>query len=803
MSAFVIDPWMDEGLASNERAALLLEKLSLDEKMAQVSCYFPTDITQTGDFGERFPYGIGEVSCLEARSALTLDEVTAFQHRVQAQAMEGSGHGIPAIFHMEGLCGAYLPEATSFPSGLGRAAAWNVDLEREVGNIVGRQERAVGITHTLAPVLDVSRDPRLGRQGETYGEDPTLASALGVAYTQGLQGEDAAGRRTEAVAKHFVGSHHTEGGIHGAHCNIPDRLLLEVYAKPFQAAITLGGLRGVMPSYNSVGGEPMSASVRLLKTLLREQMGFDGLIVSDYGAVGNLHTVQHVAESPAQAGLAALRAGMDVELHVPQGFGPELREWFADGRADVALLDRAVHQVLTAKFRMGLFEHPFAPDSADRDTSFQSPADRAVAVQSARESLVLLHNDGALPLQPDIRTLAVIGCHAATARYFFGGYTHYSMAEGKLAVNTSMAGLTTSSENHQSVTNTVPGTTIEASDGPAFEELLLQQQPGIRSLLDELRIRLPETEVSWAYGYPIAGGDDSGHDEAIALADRADVVLLTLGGKHGTASIASMGEGIDATNINLPCCQDDLIVKLAKLGKPIIGIHLDGRPVSSDAADTHLAALLEAWSPAEGGAEAIVDILTGAHNPSGRLPVSVAGNAGQVPVYYNHPHGSAWNQGESIGFPDYVDAPHTPRYFFGHGLSYTTFDYSDLELSQHEVAADDTITISLTVTNSGARPGTEIIQLYVSDKFASVSRPVLELAGFRRLDLEPGQAARVRFQLDISQLAFLDADMRWRVESGEVDIMIGASSNDLRLTESVSIVSGAVIDGKNRSFYAG
>ena len=802
MSANATKPWMDERLTAGERADLLLRKLSLDEKMAQVSCYFPTDITQTADFSERFPYGIGEVSCLEARSALTRDEVAAFQRKVQSDAMASSGHGIPAIFHMEGLCGAYLPGATSFPSGLGRAAGWNVDLERKIGNIVGRQERALGITHTLAPVLDVSRDPRMGRQGETYGEDPTVAAALGVAYTTGLQSEDAAGRRTEAVAKHFVGSHHTEGGIHGAHCDVPDRLLLEVYGKPFQAAITLGGLRGVMPSYNSVGGEPMSASARLLTTVLREQMGFDGLLVSDYGAVGNLHTVQRVAQSPAHAGLAALRAGMDVELHVPQGFGPELRGWFANGRADVALLDRAVHQVLTAKFRMGLFEHPFAPEPAEREAAFQSPANRAIAVQSARESLVLLRNDGALPLRPDLKTLAVIGCHAATARYFFGGYTHYSMAEGKLAANSSMAGLSTSSENHQTVTNTVPGTTIEASDGPAFEELLQHQQPGIRSLLDELRIRLPETEVSWAYGYPIAGDDDSGHDEAIALAERADVVLLTLGGKHGTASIASMGEGIDATDINLPRCQDDLIVKLPRLGKPVIGVHLDGRPVSSDPADTHLAALLEAWSPGEGGAEAIVDILTGAHDPSGRLPVSIAHNAGQVPVYYNHPHGSAWHQGYSIGFSDYVDAPHTPRYPFGHGLSYTTFDYADLTLSKHEVESGDTVDISLTVTNNGYRSGTEVIQLYVSDRFAMVSRPVLELAGFRRLDLEPGQTAQVEFHLDISQLAFLDADMRWRIEAGEVEIIVGSSSSEPRLTETLSITSDALIDGRTRGFYA-
>jgi beta-glucosidase len=313
---------------------------------------------------------------------------------------------------------------------------------------------------------------------------------------------------------------------------------------------------------------------------------------------------------------------------------------------------------------------------------------------------------------------------------------------------------------------------------------------------------MPDTEVEWASGYPFAGDDDSGHDEALALAARADVVLLTLGGKHGTASIASMGEGIDATDINLPPCQEDLIVRLSELGKPVIGVHLDGRPISSDAADKHLAALVEAWSPAEGGAQAIVDILIGVHSPSGRLPVSIARNAGQVPVYYNHPYGSSWHQGESIGFPEYVDAPHTPRYPFGHGLSYTTFEYGDLSLSAHKVGGDGTIDLLFTVTNTGERYGTEIAQLYIRDTYASVSRPVLELAGFRRVGLEPGQTARVDLTLDITQLAFLDTDMHWRVEAGDVDIMIGASSEDLRLTGTVTIASDAVIDGRTRSFYA-
>jgi beta-glucosidase len=577
--------------------------------------------------------------------------------------------------------------------------------------------------------------------------------------------------------------------------------LQEVYGKPFQAAISEAGLLGMMPSYNSVGGEPVTASKRLLTKVLREQMGFTGLVVSDYGAIGNLHGVQHVAASLPEAGLAALRAGVDVELHVPQGYGEQLRDWFADGGADTALLDRAVTAVLTAKFRMGLFEHPFAPDGAERDDRFIAVGDARITLRSARESMVLLRNDGTLPLAPDVRRIVVIGCHAASARFFFGGYTHYSMAEGMLAAHASMAGLV-ANDGDRPIAVTIPGTSIEASDGSEYEALLQQQKPAARSLLEELRERLPEAEIGWSFGYPIAGDDRSGHSAALALAAEADLVVLTLGGKHGTSSIASMGEGIDATAIGLPPCQDGLIDALAEFGVPMVGVHLDGRPVSSDAADRHLAALIEAWSPAECGAEAIVDVLLGSYNPSGRLPVSVARNAGQVPIYYGHPYGSSWHQGESIGFPEYVDAPHTPRYAFGHGLSYTTFGYSQLRLSRREVTAIDSVDITLTVANMGERAGTEVVQLYVRDQYASMTRPVLELAGFHRVELEPGESADVSFSLSMSQLAFLDADLRWRVEAGEVDILVGASSDDLRLADVVTITADAVIDGGSRAFYA-
>ncbi|TRY17706.1 beta-glucosidase [Tessaracoccus rhinocerotis] len=789
----------DPALPPKVRADLLLRELTPEQKLAQVSCYMPTDIADTSDFLSRHPHGVGHVSTLEVRRATSLADVVDFQRHLQEVVMKASGHGIPATFHMEGLSGAYLPGATSFPSGIARASSWDPDLERDVGRIVSRQERSVGITQTFAPVLDVGRDPRMGRHGETYGEDPTLAAALGVAFTQGIQEQTDEGLRSDAVAKHFLGFHHSEGGIHGAHCNIPDRLLLEVYGKPFQAAISLAGLRGIMPCYGSIGGEPVSASRHFLTEMLRGEMGFDGLVVSDYGAIGNLHSVQRVAESFAHAGLAAMTAGLDVELHFPQGFNRTLLGWFTDGTADPAILDQAVARVLESKFRMGIFDQPLACEASP---SLSTPADRAVSLRAARESLVLLKNEGVLPLDQATPTVAVIGCHAVNPRFFFGGYSHVSMVEGALAARASMAGMTTG-DGHTDVSDSmVPGTQIQSDGGPEFEGILDWQHPGIHSLVDELRLRMPAAAVDWAFGYPIAGADESGHAEALEVAGRADVVILTLGGKHGTSSIATMGEGIDATNINLPPCQEQLIGKLATLGKPMVGVHLDGRPISSDAAELYLDALVEAWNPAESGAEALVDLLLGDINPSGRLPVSVAQNAGQVPIYYNHPNGSAWHQGASIGFPEYVDSPHTPRFPFGHGLSYTEFSYADLEVSADAIPASGRVEVSLTVTNTGERDGSDVVQLYVRDVFASLSRPVLELAGFQRVELAAGASARVHFTLEASQLAFLDHHMKWFVEAGDFDVMVGASSRDLRLADTFTVTNSSHVEGRTRAFVA-
>lgn len=852
--------------------------------MAQVQCF----LWGHGNPKEALRHGIGHVSTLEIRNVKTLEEAAETLTRIQKQVMESSEHNIPAIFHMEGLCGALMQEAASFPSGIGRASSWNPKLEEQIGGIVGRQERAVGITQTLAPVLDISRDSRMGRQCETYGEDPALAAAMGSAYTKGVQGQSA-GRRTDACAKHFLGFHDSQGAIHGANVEMGGRQLREVYGKPFQAAIAESGLWGVMPCYCSLNGKPVSASGEMLTGLLREEMGFNGVVMADYGAIANVHQVQHLYESPEDAGLACMEAGMDIELPNVSCYNEKLEERFREGSADRAILDRAVYRVLCAKFRMGLFENPFSLTGEALQREIHGEADRETALRSARESMVLLKNEGnVLPLDKKVKRIAVIGCHGKNARFFFGGYTHLSMVEAIHAAANSLAGVDAANapglsdcrDNAGRISGisgikTVPGTQIQDDETEEFDRVLRHLHPDCPSLLEELQARLPETEIVYAFGYPKAGTDTSHFREALEAAAEADVLILTLGGKNGSGSIASMGEGVDGTDINLPPCQEAFIREAAKLGRPMVGVHMDGRPVSSDAADRYLDALLEAWNPSETGAQAIVDVLLGAYNPGGKLPLSVARCAGQAPLYYNHLNGSAWHQGDSIGFAEYVDMPHTPRYYFGYGLSYTDFAYSDLRIwaagdnaagmrnssgtgkgeaeacnpPKNGGAADtaaagngmagsavlpgngeaasaipqersgskgdralcpgsvcvspgESVCIRMTLRNTGSAAGDEVVQLYVRDCCASMARPVKELAGFQRVYLEPGESKTVTFTMKASQMAFLDDDMRWKTERGRMEVQLGSSSEDIRLTGSYTVSEDGYTDSPGRGFYA-
>ena len=795
-----MEKYLNAELTPQERADDLLSRLSLEEKMGQVNCLFPRR-DNWEELVRQAKYGIGQVSTLNVRKLKSLEEAAAWQRKIQKMVMENSPHHIPAVFHMEGLCGPFIQDSVSLPSGIARGSSWDPELEEALGEIVSRQELSCGITQVLAPVLDISRDSRMGRQSETYGEDPTLAAALGTAYTKGVQEGETAGRKAEAVAKHFLGFHNSQGGIHGANCDIPERLLNEVYGKPFQAAISEANLRGIMPCYSSVNGEPLSSSHKMLTGLLREEMGFDGVCAADYGAVGNVFHVQKVGESVTEAGLMCMEAGMDVEMQNCVGFNEELKEWFRSGRADTEILDRAVRRILEAKFRMGIFEHPYALEREELQAVFYRKDDEDALLQAALESLILLKNNGVLPLSSKVRKIAVVGCHAQNARCFFGGYTHISMMEAVHAVANSIAGMKAGSvEGREMIT--IPGTQIQSDETDEFDGVLRQLKPDCRNLLQELSRRMPEAKIRYAYGYPIAGDDLSHLDEALEAVKEADLVIMTLGGKNGSCSVASMGEGVDGTNINLPFCQETFIRRAAELGKPMVGIHFDGRPISSDVADQYLDAILEAWNPAEKGAEAVVKALLGEYNPGGRLPVSVARCAGQIPIYYNHPNGSAYHQGESIGFKNYVDLPHTPRYYFGHGLSYTTFEYSGLKIDKRSIGPNEKTGIEVTVKNTGSRKGDEIVQLYFRDLYASATRPVKELAGFKRITLEVGEERRVLFVMKASQTAFLDRMMRWKIEKGEFEIQIGSSSEEIRLRDTFCITEDAWIEGRERGFYA-
>ena len=411
------EKYLDSSLTPEERAEDLLGRLSIEEKVYQISGIWAQMIDEPG----QIDYGIGQVSTLEMRQKKTMRECVDWQIELQKKVMEKSPHHIPATFHMEGLCGAFIQDAMSFPSGIGRGSSFDVELEEKIGKIVSRQEQAVGITQVLAPVLDVTQDPRMGRQGETYGEDPTLNGLMGASYTRGIQDYVDAdnGRRCDACAKHFMGFHKSTGGIHGADVSVSDREMIEKFGKPFQIAIKDSNLRGIMPCYCTSGGSASSSNKKMLTQVLREEMGFDGEVLADYGAIGNQHRFQGLYETMDQAGYASIRAGMDVELPMREAYNDDFIAKFKSGEYDMQYLDRAVKQALTAKFRQGLFEHPFAYTGQELEKKFygNTEEDKKISLQSARESMVLLKNDGTLPVKNHTKKIVLVGPQAKNARF--------------------------------------------------------------------------------------------------------------------------------------------------------------------------------------------------------------------------------------------------------------------------------------------------------------------------------------------------------------------------------------------------
>lgn len=789
--------------STSERVEDLLSRMTLEQKIAQLHC-----VMLTGKPDRVFAnYPDGSGASTGTFMGKTVEENADIAEYVQGIIQSKNDLGIPALLHCESITGVNAVGTMIYPSAIGLGATWQPQTVQRMAEFIREEMLAIGIRQALSPVMDVARDPRWGRIGEAYGEDPTHAAAMSVAFTKGLQGEDLKDG-VLATGKHFLGYGMSEGGLNMTTNPIPERELREVHAKPFQAAITEAGLGSMMNSYGTIDGELVINSSRILDTLLREEMGFDGLVVADYMSINRAVDLK-VSENAKLGGVAALKAGLDMELPMPFGYAVEtMGAAVEEGLIEEEYIDRAVRRILKAKFELGLFENA-GPRKELLSKVFSEGAARAHSLKAARESIVLVKNDGILPLSKDLKKVAVIGPHGDSLRLLFGCYTYPAWLEMILSDSMQdMAGLVDEKQARLAADRSTAqlaeffeGSTIRA-ELPAVTAALKQLYgPLTPTILASLKSKLPAAEVEYIKGCQIAGTDRSGFAAAVKAAAYAEVVILALGGKYGWGNNCTIGEAIDSDHIGLSGVQEELAKEIFATGTPTVVLHLNARPLSSEFIAENCPAILECWFPGITGGEALADVLFGDYNPAGRLPVTVARNAGQIPIYSAHSRGDSYDKVVGMVLNKYVEGSKEPLFYFGEGQSYTQFEYSNLKLDR-EVEAGGTVNLSFDVSNTGSRYGEEVAQIYVSDEISSMMRPAKELAGFARLALEPGETKRVCCALRADQFAFLDADFKWIVEAGVMLVNIGGSSEDTRLSGRFKIKDTAHIEGKTRGFYA-
>jgi beta-glucosidase len=755
-------PYRDPASDTASRVSDLLGRMTLAEKLAQLGSYWSHEILDHEVFDEAkatelIGLGIGQITRLAGATNLGQCDVAALANQIQRFALEKTRLGIPVIVHEECLHGLLARESVCFPQSLGQAAAWDPDLVREMATRLGREIRAAGAHQVLAPIFDITRDPRWGRVEETYGEDPYLVAVLGAAYVHGLQDAGGPTQHVIATGKHMVGHGLPEGGLNHAPSHIGGRELDDAFLFPFEAAVREAGIRSMMHAYDDVDGLPCVASRFLLTDVLRNRWGFDGMVVSDYFGVDEIIGSHHMTKDRSEAAAMALEAGVDVELPTFAFFAGPLADAVASGRVSEATVDDAVARVLRAKFELGLFEDPYVqPDAA----VLPYAEDRLLAREIARRSMVLLANDGSLPLRPSLRTVAVIGPNADSARNLLGDYAHAAHIEALLE----MGGF---------------GTALPAG------LTVVDELAGRATILDAIRGRFDgSTELRFAAGCGIMDGDDAGIQAAVEAARGADMAIVVVGERSGLTKDCTCGEARDRMDIGLPGRQNELVLAVAATGTPVVLVLVAGRPLAIESTAAKCAAIVHAWVPGEEGPEAVADILFGAANPGGKLPITVPRHSGQIPIYYGHkPSG-----GKSNWQGPYVDGSNEPLWPFGFGLSYTRFEIRDLALDRPSVAVDGEFEASVVVANVGEREGDEVVQLYLRDEEASVTRPVKELRGFRRVHLAAGEARTVRFRISVEQLAFTGVDGRPRIEPGRTTVMAGSSSTDLPCSASIEVV---------------
>lgn len=735
----------------------LICEMTLDEKLAQIGSYYIYDLQTKGELDavkieSKLANGIGQITRVAGASTLNPAKAAQVANRLQKFLVESTRLGIPAIMHEECCSGAMISGGSMYPQMLGLAGTFEPELAEEMTTAIRKQLKAIGAHQGLAPVLDVARDARWGRVEETFGEDPMLVSHFGVAYIKGLQGKTLKDG-IMATGKHFIGHSLSQGGLNCGPVHMGMRDVFDIYMGPFQAAIRDANIATIMNSYPELDGEVVAASRRILTELLRDQLGFDGIVVSDYEAVIMLNNYHFVAETLAEAGKLALEAGIDVELPTTVCYGEPLKRALEAGDLKMETVDTAVKRHLQKKFELGLFEDPFVDEGHVLEV-FETAENRSLARKIAEKSMVLLKNDGLLPLKTGKKKIAVIGPNADHGRGQLGDYSYAAVTEL---------------------------VSLQAPEDSMFAHKDVDDQKKhevkIVTVLDGIRECAAGCEVLYAKGCDNQSKDRSGFAEAVRTAEKADVVILVLGDYCGLTPICTTGETRDSMTLALPGVQQELAEAVLAAGKPSVAVLMNGKPMAIPWLAEHADAILEAWIPGEEGGHAVADVLFGKVNPGGKLPMTFPRGVGQVPVFYNYkPSGQRSNW-----YVDYVEDKVTPLYPFGHGLSYTEFEYSDLSIDLPKAISGERVEISCRVKNKGAVAGDEVVQLYTRDVYASLPRPVKELRGYERIHLKPGESKKLTFQLAVNQLAFYDIDLKLAVEPGKILVMIGSSSEDIRL----------------------
>ncbi|WP_406693068.1 glycoside hydrolase family 3 N-terminal domain-containing protein [Saccharopolyspora sp. ID03-671] len=739
-------PYRDPALPVEERVADLVSRMTLEEKLNQlvgmwiyvsgaeerVAPHQEDFADDTPPWDEMIKSGLGQLTRVFGSAPIEPARGAAALTRLQREITGSSRFGIPAVAHEECLAGFTAWGATAYPVPLSWGASFDPGLVGEMAASIGADMRSAGVHQGLAPVLDVVRDLRWGRVEETLGEDPYLIGAVGSAYVAGLESSGIV-----ATLKHFAGYSASRAGRNLAPVSMGPREFADVVLPPFEMALRLGGARSVMHSYTDVDGMPSAADEALLTDLLRDELGFTGTVVADYFGVSFLHKLHGVAEGPGEAGAAALRAGVDVELPNARCYVDPLARLVRSGEVDEALVDRALGRVLGQKVELGLLDPDWSPE-APGPREFDSAANRDLARRLAEESVVLVANDGTLPVREPGR-VAVVGPLADDPFALLGCYSFPAHIG------------------------------VSYPDWPHGIDL-----PTFR---DEIARVAEHVDHVKGCDLPSGGAD---FDAARAAAAGADLCVAVVGDRAGLFGRGTSGEGCDAADLRLPGDQQELVETLIETGTPVVLVVSSGRPYALGALADRVAAVVQVFFPGEAGAAALTGVLTGEVNPSGRLPVSIPATPGGNPgTYLTAPLGAA---------SEVSSLDPTALFPFGHGLSYTDFAYSDLEVSAEEVGTDGAVDVACTVTNTGDRDGDEVVQLYLRDPVAQVTRPVRQLAGFARVSVPAGESRRVSFRLHADRTAYAGARGKRIVDPGLIEVHVGGDSANPRLSGEFRLV---------------